>query len=128
MKRINLKARIKRNMLDTLAGENYRDENSEIIQYLNNLGADILVGIEREDGIYTFIGTETIYYMTSLTVQEKLSIKDFLCILQATVMTNGKMATYEFIKINKNASVWVMNIQVINALWNTMLLLDRLDR
>jgi len=128
MKRINLKARIKRNMLHTLSGENYRDENSEIIRDLNNLGADILVGIEREDGIYTLIGTETIYYMTSLMVQEKLSIKDFLCILQATAMTNGKMATYEFIKINKNASVWVMNTQVMNALWNTMLLLDRLDR
>lgn len=128
MKRINLKARIKRNMLDTLSGENYRDEHSEIIQYLNNMGADILVGIEREDGIYTLIGTETIYYMTSLMVQEKLSVKDFLCILQATTMTNGKMATYEFIKINENASVWVMNAQVMNALWNTMLLLDRLDR
>ncbi|SPZ83643.1 Uncharacterised protein [Sphingobacterium multivorum] len=45
-------------MLDTLSAENYRDEHSEIIQYLNNLGADILVGIERKDGIYTLIGTE----------------------------------------------------------------------
>lgn len=123
MKRINLKARIKRNMLDTLSGENYRDENSNIIQYLNNFGADILVGIEREDGVYTLIGTDTIYYMTSLMVQEKISIKDFLYILQETAMTNGKMATYEFIKINKNASVWVMNAQVMNALWNTMLIL-----
>lgn len=124
MKRINLKARIKRNMLDTLSAENYRDEHSEIIQYLNNLGADILVGIERKDGIYTLIGTETIYYMTPSMVQEKLPIKDFLCILQATAMTNGKMAIYEFIKINKNASIWVMNTQVMNALWNTMLLLE----
>jgi len=123
MKRINLKARIKRNMLDTLSGENYRDENSNIIQYLNNFGADILVGIEPEDGIYTLIGTDTIYYMTALMVQEKISIKDFLYILQETAMTNGKMATYEFIKINKNASVWVMNAQVMNALWNTMLIL-----
>lgn len=121
MKRINLKARIKRNMLDTLSAENYRDEHSEIIQYLNNLGADILVGIERKDGIYTLIGTETIYYMTPSMVQEKLPIKDFLRILQATAMT---MATYEFIKINKNASIWVMNTQVMNALWNTMLLLE----
>ncbi|MGJ1242938.1 hypothetical protein [Sphingobacterium siyangense] len=93
MNRINLKARIKRNMLDTLSAENYRDEHSEIIQYLNNLGADILVGIERKDGIYTLIGTETIYYMPPSMVQEKLPIKDFLCILQATAMTNGKMAT-----------------------------------
>lgn len=111
-------------MLDTLSAENYRDEHSEIIQYLNNLGADILVGIERKDGIYTLIGTETIYYMTPSMVQEKLPIKDFLCILQATAMTNGKMAIYEFIKINKNASIWVMNTQVMNALWNTMLLLE----
>jgi len=108
-------------MLDTLSAENYRDEHSEIIQYLNNLGADILVGIERKDGIYTLIGTETIYYMTPSMVQEKLPIKDFLRILQATAMT---MATYEFIKINKNASIWVMNTQVMNALWNTMLLLE----
>lgn len=123
MKRINLKARIRRNMLDTLSGENYRDENSNIIQYLNNFGADVLVGIEREDGVYTLIGTDTIYYMTSLMVQEKISIKDFLYILQETAMTNGKMSTYEFIKINKNASVWVMNAQVMNALWHTMLIL-----
>lgn len=80
-------------MLDTLSGENYRDENSDIIQCLNNFGADILVGIEREDGVYTLIGTDTIYYMTSLMVHEKISIKDFLYILQETAMTNGKMAT-----------------------------------
>jgi hypothetical protein len=128
MKRINLKARIKRNMLDKLSGENYRDEHSEIIQNLNNLGADILVGIEREDGVYTLIGSETIYYMTSSMIQEKCSIKDFLGILQAAAMTNGKMVTYEFVKINKNVSVWVMNAQVMNALSNTMLLLDSVDR
>ncbi len=45
MKEVNVKARIKRNMLDILSGKSFRDETSEIIQHLNRSGANALVGI-----------------------------------------------------------------------------------
>ena len=125
MKRINIKPRIKRNMLDTLSPEDYRDENSEIIQHLNK---SELVGIQREDGIYTIIGVKKNYYMTPLMTKGDIQISEFLCVLTKNAMTLGKTSTYEFIKISETVSVWVMNGEVMSALWNTMLLLDSVNR
>ena len=124
MEEVNLKARIKRNMLDILSGKSFRDETSEIIQHLNKSDANAFVGIQREDGIYTIIGTEKIYYTTPLMTKGDIPIGEFLSILTKNAMTLGKTSTYEFVKINENSAVWVMNAETMNALWNTMLLLD----
>lgn len=128
MKEVNLKARIKRNMLDILSGKSFRDENSEIIQHLNENGANALVGIQREDGIYTIIGVEKIYYMTPLMTKSDIPIGEFLSILTKNAMTHGKKSTYEFVEISEKNTAWVMNAETMNALWNTMLLLDRVSK
>lgn len=110
-------------MLDQLSGNYYRDENSDIIQHLNSNRKNALVGIQREDGVYTIIGVEKIYYMTLSGIEGEIFIGDFLAILNQITLRLGKTAEYEFIKINELESVWVMNSQTLNALWNTMLLL-----
>jgi hypothetical protein len=112
-------------MLDKLAGINYRDENSAVIQHLISVGKPALVGIQQEDGIYTVLGHEKVYYATPSGVEEEIAIGDFLPILTRNGMSNGKAATYEFIQINEKDSVWVMNTHVMNALWNTMHLLHK---
>ncbi|RKO72602.1 hypothetical protein D7322_07350 [Sphingobacterium puteale] len=124
MEEANLKARIKRNMLDILSGKSFRDETSEIIKHLNKSDANAFVGIQREDGIYTIIGAEKIYYMTPLMTKGDMPIGEFLSVLTKNAMTLGKTSTYEFVKISENNTVWVMNAETMNALWNTMLLLD----
>lgn len=123
MKNINIKARIKRNMLDQLSGNYYRDKNSDIIRHLNSNKRNAIVGIQQEDGIYTIIGDEKIYYKTLLGAEGEILIGDFLKILNETTLRLGKKVEYEFIKINERESVWVMNTQTMLALWNTMLLL-----
>ena len=112
-------------MLDTLAGINYRDKNSAVIQHLISAGKPALVGIQQEDGIYTALGYEKVYYSTASGTEEEIIIGDFLPILTKNAMSNGKTANYEFIQINEKDSAWVMNIHVMNALWNTMFLLHK---
>ncbi|TJZ53597.1 hypothetical protein FAZ15_16310 [Sphingobacterium olei] len=123
MKSVNIKARIKRNLLAKLSGKYYRDEGSDIIQYLNKNNVKALVGIQQDDGIYTIIGTEKIYYLTPSMTKGEIVIGDFLTILNQVAFTFGKSEKYEFIKINEHDYVWVMNLETMNALWNTMLLL-----
>jgi hypothetical protein len=123
MKKVNLKARIRRNMLDKLAGNYYLDEDSGLITHLNSLKKGALVGIQRADGVYTVIGEESIYYLTPSGVEGELAIEDFLSILQKNALSLGKTAPYEFVALNEQALIWVLNAQVLNALWNTLLLL-----
>ncbi len=118
-----LKARIRRNMLDKLSEMHYRDENSLLIQRLNNSGKQALVGIQREDGTYTALGHGTVYYAIASGFENEISIGIFLNILRENALLNGKGEKYEFIKVSEGDFVWVMNIKVMSALWNTMQLL-----
>ncbi len=49
----------------------------------------------------------------------------FLTLLEKNALLNGKTKRYEFIKINERDFIWVMNIEAMNALWNTMHLLNK---
>ena len=62
--------------------------------------------------------------MTPLMTKGDMPIGEFLSVLTKNAMTLGKTSTYEFVKISENNTVWVMNAETMNALWNTMLLLD----
>ncbi|AYZ37477.1 hypothetical protein EGY07_19010 [Chryseobacterium indologenes] len=55
MKSINIKARIKRNKLDIVAGKNYRNEESEIVKYLRKTNKDAILGIENEMDYIPFL-------------------------------------------------------------------------
>lgn len=123
MKKINIKARIRRNKLDSLAGESYRAENSEIVQYLNSKNKKAILGIQREDGIYTIIGEEYIYYSTKSGIEGSIENKYFLDILSKNATSLGKSGDFEFIKVNEKYYVWLQNAETMNALWNTILLL-----
>jgi hypothetical protein len=116
---------IKRNRLDKLSGEYYRDVKSEFIQHLNSMGKNAVVGIQRDDGIYTIIGVDKIYFVTPSNQEREMRLSDFLAILNQVTLAQGKGMQYEFLKINEIDSVWVMNAETMNALWNTMLILNR---
>jgi hypothetical protein len=124
MKNINLRARIKRNKLNILTGKHFRDENSDIIKDFNSKNKKALVGIQREDGIYTIIGDENIYYLTISGKEGEISIPDLLMILRKITFEQGKNVSYEFVKINNTDSIWMLNNETLNALWNTLLLFD----
>lgn len=123
MTRVNIKARIKRNMLDQFAGTHYRDENSGIVKFLNGQNKKALVGIQREDGIYTIIGENSVYYLTTFNVEGEILLKDFIELLTKNAMSQGKKGHFEFINVNEQDAVWLKDISTMNALWNTMLLL-----
>jgi hypothetical protein len=123
MKKVKLKARIRRNMLDKLAGTCYLDEDSGLVNQLNSRNRSALVGIQREDGVYTVIGESSIYYSTTSGVEGEIAIGGFLAILRKNALSLGKTAPHEFVALNEREAIWVMNIQVMNALWNTLLLL-----
>lgn len=124
MKKNNVNARIKRNMLAELSGNYFRDENSDFIIHLNRGRKDAIVGIQREDGVYTIIGNGKVYYLTLSGIENEISINEFLDILSLEALSKGKSHNYEFIKVKDNESIWIMNAETMNALWNTMLLFD----
>ena len=124
MKNVNIKARIRRNKFDELAGEYYQDENSEIVKYLNNRNKKALLGIKRPDGVYTIIGETSVYYVTELGKEGEISHSDFLKILRENAMAKGKKGQFDFVQVNQQDYVWLLNGGAMNAMWNTIMLLD----
>jgi len=120
---INIKARIKRNKFDKLAGEHYRDNNSQLIKDLQNKNIQALLGIQKGDGMYTVIGLESIYYSTGSGTEGEISHGIFLDILQQNALSKGKTGDFEFLEVNENDAVWVMNAYTMNAMWNIIMLL-----
>lgn len=116
MKNINIDVRIKRNQLDKFAGIHYRDNDSDLIKKLK-----ALVGIERQDGVYTVISENFIYYSTILNKEKKISLSDFLEILKYNALSKGKSSDFEYIYTNDGESIWIKNANTMNALWNTVL-------
>ncbi|WP_044000386.1 hypothetical protein [Hymenobacter swuensis] len=102
------------------------DEQSPLVQHLNQTNRDALVGIQRADGVYTVIGQEHVYYATPAGAAGAIAIADLLTILRKNALRLGKRAPFEFVEINETDCIWVMNSQVMNALWNTLLLLEPL--
>jgi hypothetical protein len=123
MKRINIEARIKSNKLDELAGGFYQDANSQITKDLRKKNKAALLGIKREDGVYTIIGEEYTYYSTSSGVVGEISHEDFLKILKDNAFNLGKSGEFHFVNINGSDSIWVLNGPTMNAIWNTIILL-----
>jgi len=123
MKKGILQARIRRNGLAKLAGNYYLDEDAGLVNQLNSSKKGALIGIQRADGVYTVLGEERIYYLTPSGVEGEIAIGDFLVILRQNALSLGKKAPYEFIEISEREFIWVMNGEVMNALWNTLLLL-----
>ncbi|KIA95228.1 hypothetical protein OC25_07910 [Pedobacter kyungheensis] len=122
MKNINIKARIKRNKLEELADTCFRTEGDEIIEKFNRRNIKVFVGIQRYDGIYTILGAKSAYYLTD-GIEKEIPFKDLLSFLTINALKNGKHYNYEFLEISDNNNIWVKDIQTMNALWNTILLL-----
>lgn len=120
-----IRARIKRNKFDFCAGEFYKDNDSDFITELKQKGFPALVGIKRNDGIYTVLGNDFIYYRSSSGIEGQIQHGDFLKNLRDITLKNGKSANYEFIEIKEDCSIWVLNIYTMNAMWNTLLLLNK---
>lgn len=76
-----IRARIKRNRFDFYAGEFYQDNDSDFIRELKQKGFPALVGIKRNDGIYTVLGNDFIYYRSSSDMEGQIQHGDFLKIL-----------------------------------------------
>lgn len=124
MKSINIKARIKRNKLDQLAGTCFRDENDEIVKKFNLYNTKAFLGIQRDDGIYTILGDKSAYYSTDQGVEKQITLEDLLELLSSNALKRGKHNHYEFLEISESNSMWVKDTQTMNALWNTILLLS----
>ncbi|MEW7289625.1 hypothetical protein [Aquimarina sp. 2304DJ70-9] len=118
-----LEARIKRNNFIGLAGKFYRDNKSSFIEKLNKGDNNALIAIEREDGVHTALGKEYVYYLTEQGVKGKLCYDDFLKILRSRTLNSGKKGSYEFIKVNEQDSIWVIDAPTMNAIWNTAMLI-----
>ena len=118
-----IEARIKRNKLKEIAGEYYRDSGSQLINNLKNTGKIVFVGIQREDGIYTVIGRNSVFYSTSAGEFE-IPNKEFINLLTSNALRMGKDSDFEFVKTNSNALIWVFNGSTMNAIWNTVMLMN----
>jgi hypothetical protein len=123
MKNLNVEARIKRNGLRVIAGEFYRDANSHIVKDLNCKDKKALLGIQENDAkYYTIIGENLVYYMNKFGVEGEITHANFLKTLNVNAISKGKSRAFDFIDIDENNSIWLMNASTMNALWNTILL------
>ncbi|MDM3871863.1 hypothetical protein QSV34_10925 [Porticoccus sp. W117] len=119
-----IEARVKRNNLPVLAGDNYRDNLSNLVTNLAKSGKNVYLGIESDDGIYTLLGSDKVYFTAASGLESEVSNSDFLKILQRNAMNIGKSGDFQYVTIESGESVWVKDGPTMCALWNTLLLLD----
>lgn len=112
--------RIKQNMFREFAGDDFQDENSPFIYDLRKKGKLPIIGIKRNDGLYTIIGEEYVYFSSKLSIDNQILHLDFLKSLKTNAQQYGKSHKYEFIKTINGYEVWVKNNQMMNAIWNTI--------
>jgi len=119
-----LKARIKRNNLEGYARDYFIDENSEVIKALKNEKKKALIGIKKNDKIYTILGEEFVYYSTISGKKGQISLNIFSNLLHEEAMSKGKLLSrYKYLKIDNGEKIWLNNKSTMQALSNTILYL-----
>lgn len=122
MKTNILKSKIKRKNLREYAGDYFRDDTSQIVILLNEEGKSALFGIQREDGIYTIVGENFVYYSTVSGHAREISLNKFSELLHHNALKIGKGGNFEFLQITDQENlVWLNNEETMNALWNIIL-------
>lgn len=121
--RINiLKGRIARSRLEEYAGGDYEGLQGELVQQLQKQGKKVLVGIQNEEGMYTLLGEDGLYYCDSNGEEGKL---DYSTLLEAfrRFRFNGFVRGHEWMPIQTTdtlpeTTIWLKDGYVLNALWN----------
>lgn len=131
MKLSVLKAKVNRNYLIKYAGKYYVDETSEIIKQLNAQGKSALLGIQNKKGVYTIIGEQFVYYLTSSGKSGEIRLKEFTNELHHNGCRIGTgylkfKFMYKNIVLSNNDKVWLHNSNTMFSLWNTILWLEKL--
>ncbi|WP_298900677.1 hypothetical protein [uncultured Psychroserpens sp.] len=121
-----LKKRIKINNLEKHAGSYFVDESSKIINILKDEGKKVLLGIQKNDNVYTILGEEYVFYSTLNGNKGKFTLSEFSDILHDNALEKGKIfARYKCVKINGNEKIWLKNKSTMKSLWNTILWLEK---
>lgn len=96
MKKYFFQARLRRNGLVELSGDNYRDGNSEIVRRLNLENKSAYLGIQDDDGPYTILGRHWVFFSDHEGVEAKISYDEFDASMQRYVWKHGKGASFSF--------------------------------
>jgi len=125
MKSNYLDRRIKLNNLEKHAGNHFVDESSKIINILRNEGKKALLGIQKNDEIYTVLGEKYVFYSTFNGSKGKVILSEFSDILHDNALKKGKiLASYKYVTIDNN-KIWLKNKSTMKSLWNTILWLEK---
>lgn len=120
-----LKARIRRKGVITMSGDYYQDLDSELIKKMNANEKSAIFGILREDGAYTVLGSEKIYFRTIDGKISEMTIEDFEGHLAEYAQKKGKEYEFEIIPVgSQNYQVWVLNSQWMFSFWNLLIYRD----
>lgn len=121
-----LNARIRRSNLKEYSKNYFRDDTSQIIINLNEEGKQALVGIQKENEVYTIIGEKYVYFSTCLKAKGEIPLRTFSNILYNNSIKKGKLfSRYKYVKINNNQRVWLNNKLTMSAILNIILWLEK---
>lgn len=98
--------RAKRNNLPELAGDSFRDINSEIVVSLRAKGKDAFLGIQNAKGLYTIIGKENVYILTDNLNSIEIPHKEILIYLQDNGLRITKGGDFEFVPLGEGRMAW----------------------
>ena len=127
---INVNTKLKRNALVKAAGKYFVDETSDIIKELNLQGEPAFLGIQRKKGIYTIVGKECVYYLTSSGKKGKISHEEFSEELGEHGQYIGKgwlkfIVMYKNIVLKNNDKIWLYNAKTMFSLWSIIAWIKR---
>ena len=117
-----LKGRIARSKLEEKAAGDYEGLEGELVQQLQKQGKKVLVGIQHEEGAYTLLGEDGLYYCT---IDGEEGVMDYTTLFEAfrVFRFNSFARGYEWMPIpsaegTKEKTIWLKDGYVLTALWN----------
>lgn len=112
-------ARVKRQKINVHAGRYFKDDSSELINSLKNEGKKALIGIGRDDGVYTVLGEEYVYYCTTSGKKYEMLLQEFSDAISHNAIMKRKWRRFKYMKVN-GEKVWLHNRLTMYGLMNVM--------
>jgi len=120
-----IERRAERNGFIKNAGINYLDRSSSLIKDLNNRNKITYLGIQHEDGVYTVLSLEALLFSTKKGTTHEINYSDFRELARYNFIEKGKTKNTSFLKIDEETKIWVKNSEMLIAILNLIILIDR---
>jgi len=111
--------------LVNIAGDCFCSIHSNFVKELQlKESSEIFFGIQKLDE-YTLLGRKHVFYRSENREKQFITLSEFTSILKQYTWKDGKKRSFEYVPYDEGNNIWVMNSEVMSALWHLAIMISR---